>query len=57
MSTNQTFDKLISLMAYTNNLTQQEGDYYLRVKTMPRSVDLKAIAREVAARLGGKNED
>lgn len=57
MAENKTFNKLMSLMAYDNKLTEEEGDFYLRVKTMPDSIDLHAVAREVAARLGGKNED
>ena len=50
------FTKLISLMAYDAALTERTDDYYLRVKTMPQTIDLHAVARETALRLG-KNED
>ena len=52
-----TFTKLISLMAYDATLTERPDDFYLRAKTMPDTIDLHAIARETALRLGGKNED
>ena len=51
-----TFNKLISLIAYDAKLTEQEGDYYLRAKTMPDTITLQNIAEEVAARLN-KNAD
>lgn len=52
-----TFTKLISLVAYDATLTERPDDFYLRAKTMPDTIDLHAIARETALRLGGKNED
>lgn len=52
-----TFTKLISLVAYNATLTERPDDFYLRAKTMPDTIDLHAIARETALRLGGKNED
>ena len=51
-----TFNKLISLIAYDAKLTEQEGDYYLRAKTMPDTISLRGIAEEVAVRLN-KNAD
>ena len=51
-----TFNKLISLIAYDAKLTEQEGDYYLRAKTMPDTITLRNIAEEVATRLN-KNAD
>ena len=51
-----TFNKLVSLIAYDAKLTEQEGDYYLRAKTMPDTITLRNIAEEVAARLN-KNAD
>ena len=51
-----TFNKLISLIAYDAKLTEQEGDYYLRAKTMPDTITLRNIAEEVAVRLN-KNAD
>ena len=51
-----TFNKLISLIAYDAKLTEQEGDYYLRAKTMPDTITLRNIAEEVATRLN-KNTD
>lgn len=51
-----TFNKLVSLIAYDAKLTEQEGDYYLRAKTMPDTITLHHIAQEVATRLN-KNED
>ena len=51
-----TFNKLISLIAYDAKLTEQEGDYYLRAKTMPDTISLRNIAEEVAVRLN-KNAD
>ena len=38
-----TFNKLISLIAYDAKLTEQEGDYYLRAKTMPDTISLRNI--------------
>ena len=35
------FTKLISLMAYDAALTERTDDYYLRVKTMPQTIDLQ----------------
>lgn len=52
-----TFTKLISLVAYDATLTERPDDFYLRAKTMPDTIDLHAVARETALRLGGKNED
>lgn len=52
-----TFTKLISLVAYDATLTERTDDFYLRAKTMPDTIDLHAVARETALRLGGKNED
>lgn len=51
-----TFNKLVSLIAYDAKLTEQEGDYYLRAKTMPDTITLRNIAEEVATRLN-KNAD
>ena len=51
-----TFNKLVSLIAYDAKLTEQEGDYYLRAKTMPDTITLRNIAEEVAVRLN-KNAD
>lgn len=52
-----TFTRLISLVAYDATLTERPDDFYLRAKTMPDTIDLHAVARETALRLGGKNED
>ena len=52
-----TFTNLISLVAYDATLTERPDDFYLRAKTMPDTIDLHAVARETALRLGGKNED
>ena len=52
-----TFTKLISLVAYDATLTERPDDFSLRAKTMPDTIDLHAVARETALRLGGKNED
>lgn len=55
---NTTFTKTISLMAYENNLTPDIGDdYTLRVKTQSASLDVAAIAREVALQQGKYQED
>lgn len=55
---NTTFTKTISLMAYENNLTPDIGDdYTLRVKTQSASLDVAAIAREVARQQGKYQED
>ena len=32
-----TFEKLISLVAYDNALTERTDDFYLRAKTQPRT--------------------
>ena len=34
-----TFEKLISLVAYDNALTERTDDFYLRAKTQPRTLD------------------
>ena len=52
-----TFKKLISLMAYDATLTEDPNDFYLRAKTMPQSIDLRALADEVAQRLGRNADD
>lgn len=55
---NTTFTKTISLMAYENNLTPDiADDYTLRVKTQSASLDVSAIAREVARQQGKYQED
>ena len=55
---NTTFTKTISLMAYENNLTPDiADDYTLRVKTQSASLDVAAIAREVARQQGKYQED
>ena len=44
-----TFTKTISLMAYENKFTKTDvTDYYLRVKTQAKSLDIEAIAKEVS---------
>lgn len=55
---NSTFTKTLSLMAYENNLTADVADdYTLRVKTQAKSLDVAAIAREVAQQQGKYQED
>lgn len=55
---NTTFTKTLSLMAYENNLTPDiADDYTLRVKTQSASLDVSAIAREVARQQGKYQED
>ena len=55
---NTTFTKTLSLMAYENNLTPDiPDDYTLRVKTQAASLDVSAIAREVARQQGKYEED
>lgn len=55
---NTTFTKTISLMAYENNLTPDiADDYTLRVKTQSASLDVSAVAREVALQQGKYQED
>lgn len=55
---NSTFTKTLSLMAYENNLTPDiKDDYTLRVKTQANSLDVAAIAREVAKQQGKYQED
>lgn len=55
---NSTFTKTLSLMAYENNLTKDiPDDYTLRVKTQAKSLDVAAIAREVAQQQGKYQED
>lgn len=55
---NSTFTKTLSLMAYENNLTKDiPDDYTLRVKTQAKSLDVAAIAREVARQQGKYQED
>ena len=55
---NTTFTKTLSLMAYENNLTPDiADDYTLRVKTQADSLDVSAIAREVARQQGKYQED
>ena len=39
-----TFEKLISLVAYDNALTERTDDFYLRAKTQPRTLDITEIA-------------
>lgn len=51
------FTKLVSLIAYDAPLTERTDDYYLRAKTMPDTIGLREIAREVALRLNNLNED
>lgn len=50
------FIKQISLMVYDSALTEHTDNYYLRVKIMPQTIDLHAVAHETATRLK-KNED
>lgn len=55
---NTTFTKTLSLMAYENNLTPDiADDYTLRVKTQSASLDVSAVAREVARQQGKYQED
>lgn len=55
---NSTFTKTLSLMAYENNLTADiADDYILRVKTQAKSLDVAALAREVAQQQGKYQED
>ena len=39
-----TFEKLISLVAYDNALTERTDDFYLRAKTQPRTLGITEIA-------------
>lgn len=52
-----TFEKLISLVAYDNALTERTDDFYLRAKTQPRTLDITEIARETARQLGKYGEN
>lgn len=55
---NSTFKKTLSLMAYENKLTKDiADDYTLRVKTQSASLDVAAIAREVAVQQGKYQQD
>lgn len=50
---NSTFAKNIDLIAHPYAMTKEiKDDYILKVKTQPKSLNVAAIAREVAARLG-----
>ena len=44
-----TFEKLISLVAYDNALTERTDDFYLRAKTQPRTLGITEIARETVS--------
>ena len=52
-----TFEKLISLVAYDNALTERTDDFYLRAKTQPRTLGITEIARETARQLGKYGEN
>lgn len=51
-----TFTKTLSLMAYDATLTDRTDDFYLRVKTQKKSLDLRDIAAEYAS-LNNENAD
>ena len=52
-----TFEKLISLVAHDNALTERTDDFYLRAKTQPRTLGITEIARETARQLGKYGEN